>query len=116
MLSFPRFCVSAYRFERTPNNTQLLDSKNREYLINEKMMCIERMTNNRAFRIFGEQKNSGATYLLYLELDDPYLPQDTTVEWTMYDKLYTGKVKTTFPLSLTIMNRKAEVYIQSDNE
>lgn len=116
MPSFNRFPVSAYYYETTPNNSTLVNTKIRVDLICNQMMCIERIPYNKAFRIFGEQVNSNATYILYLELSDPNLPQNTIIEWTMYDKLYTGKVKTSMPLSLVVMNRKAEVYIQSDNE
>lgn len=77
---------------------------------------IQRMMNNRVFQIFGEQKNNKATYVLYLQVNDPDIPQDSDVSWVMHGKTYTGKVKFTQPMNRVVLGRNRECYIQSDNE
>jgi hypothetical protein len=110
MPSFQRFPVSA------SFDTKTINAKTTETLISNKMMCIERMPSNKVFLILGQQTNTKATYCLYLEMNDPNLPQHTNVKWEMYGKSYSGKVKFIQPYSQIVMNRKAECYIQSDNE
>jgi hypothetical protein len=116
MPSFQRFLVNASRKYKKDIEGQALPVDTEELLIVNKIMCIERVPNNKVFQIFGEQTNTKATYCLYLEINDPELPQHTTINWVMYGKTYTGKVKLTLPYSQLVMNRRAECYIQSDNE
>jgi len=116
MPSFQRFSVSIYVVRKNNALTQGKPTITKEILISEKKMCIERMPYNKVFQILGTQANASATYCLYLELNDPNIPQEAVVEWEMYDKKYSGKVKFTQPYSQVVMNRKGEAYIQSDNE
>lgn len=78
--------------------------------------AIQRMSYNRIFQIMGKQVNAKATYVLYLEINDPDLVQNADIEWVMHGKIYTGKIKFTQPMNRIILNRNRECYIQSDNE
>lgn len=115
MLAFQRFPVTVTHKERTVT-TAGYDTENTVTLISGALMCIERMPYNKVFNILGEQKNAKATYALYLEIPDPNIPQQADVEWEMHGQVYKGKVKFVQPYSQIVMNRKAEVYIQSDNQ
>jgi len=116
MPSFPRFIVNATRKYKKDIDGTALPIDTTEILISNKLMCIERIPNNKTFQIFGQQTNTKATYCLYLELNDIDLPQHTDVSWEMHGQKYSGKVKLTIPYSLVVLNRRAECYIQSNNE
>jgi hypothetical protein len=116
MPSFNRFPVTISKKTKVDVANQALPTEVVEVLVDNKLMCIERMPYNKAFAIFGEQVNSKATYILYLEMDDSFPPQNADITWTMFSETYSGKIKTTMPYAKVVLNRKAECYIQSDNQ
>ena len=116
MASNDRFLVTITYKDKTYSSTTAFDTETNIILINNKLMRIERIPNNRVFQIFKEQKNAKATYCLYLELPDPVIPQGAEVTWSMQGYSFTGKVKFTQPYARVVLGAKAECYIQSDNE
>jgi len=116
MASNDRFLVTITYKDKTYSNTSAFNAETTVILINNQLMRIERVPNNRVFQIFKDQKNAKATYCLYLELLDPVIPQGAEVSWSMQGYSFTGKVKFTQPYARVVLGAKAECYIQSDNE
>jgi hypothetical protein len=116
MIVFDRFPVTARKPIKMDVAGQALPVEQEIIYFQNKLMCIERVMYNRVFAILGEQKNAKATYVLYIEIQDPIPEQETDVTWTMHNMQFSGKVKFIQPYSKVVLNRIAECYIQSDNQ
>jgi hypothetical protein len=117
MISSKKFPVIITAYEKGGNNYDGLNyPDNQATVILEANRCIQRMMFNRIYQVMGQQTNAKATYVLYLEINDPDIPQNADVSWVMHGKSYSGKVKFTQPMNNIILNRNRECFIQSDNE
>jgi len=99
------------------NPTAPFDTKNTTVILNNQLRRIERIPLKKVFELYGgEQKNAKAIYCLYLENNDPFPELEADVSWQMRGQNLTGKVKFIYIYARVILNTKAEVYIQSDND
>jgi hypothetical protein len=64
----------------------------------------------------GVQKNEKAQKLLYLKVEDPWLPQGAKIKWCFRNHSFSGEVKFTKPKGAIVFGCDKECYIISDNE
>lgn len=116
MLKLPKYCVSVSSFFKTERTNLTDEAIVTNILIDNEMMSIERVPNNKLFAITGAQANEKGVYVLYLKNQHPEIPQQATVTWEMHNKTYTGLVKFTQPMAQKILGFNRECYIQSNNQ
>lgn len=116
MLNLPKYCVTVFTIEVTPKTPIADEIRTENIIIDKEMLSIERIPNSKVFNITGIQQNEKATYILYLKVTHPEIPQQANVVWEMHNKTYTGKAKFSQPMAKKLLGFNRECYIQSDNQ
>lgn len=98
------------------STTQAYNPETTVVLLQNAKRLVESFQYDKAFQIFGQQKNAKGTHLLSALYSDPVLPQDSDITWVLQGRTFTGKIKKAQVQSAIVRNIGCLYLIQSDNE